>query len=66
MKKLSQALAAAGVLLIAYAVVGRFVDNPTVLGCIIKQGMAASTVLIGGNTLLLLALLVDAYSRKQP
>lgn len=66
MRKLSQGLAAAGVLLIFYAIVGRFVHGPSVFGYLVKGGMAAGSAMIGGNTLLLLALLLDAYSKKQP
>jgi hypothetical protein len=65
MRKLSQSLAVAGVLLIVYAIVGRFVYGPTVFGYLVKDGMAASSALIGGNTLLILALLADTYSKKK-
>ncbi|MDD4870763.1 MAG: hypothetical protein PHR77_09405 [Kiritimatiellae bacterium] len=66
MRRISQGLAAAGILLIVYAIVGRFVYEPTVFGYLVKYGMAASSALLGGNTLLLLAMLVDAYGKKQP
>lgn len=65
MKKVSMALAAVGVLVAIYALVGRFVGARTILGCFIHKGMAATSALLGANTLLLLALLANAYSKNK-
>jgi hypothetical protein len=63
MKKVSMALAAAGVLVAIYAVAGRFIGARTVLSYVVPNGMAAMSLLLGANTLLLLALLANAYSK---
>jgi hypothetical protein len=65
MRRLSQALAVVAMLLAAYAVVGRFVYAPSVLGWMVRDGMAGSSVMMGTNTLLLLAILAELYGRKQ-
>ncbi|MDD4870974.1 MAG: hypothetical protein PHR77_10475 [Kiritimatiellae bacterium] len=64
MKKLSQVLAVLGILLALVAVVGRFTYDTTVFGYFLKPGMAAQSVLIAANTLLLLALLANSYNKN--
>ena len=66
MKKIAWLLAAVGVLLAVYAVVGRFVDARSVLGRIIPGGIAASSLMIGANTVLLLAVLANFCCCKTP
>jgi len=58
-------LAGAGVALMAVSVVGRFLFARTVFGGFITNGMAASSVMLGAVALLLLAVLVELYSKKQ-
>ncbi|MFC1496987.1 hypothetical protein ACFLS1_00750 [Verrucomicrobiota bacterium] len=60
MKNLNMAvkvLVAAGILLALYSIAGRFLGGRAVLGWLIPGGMAASSAMIGANTLLLLAVL---------
>ena len=61
MKIVSYVLSAVGLFLFLYAIVGRFVYNPTVFGYI--RAFETRTVVIGANTLLLLAVLAILYSK---
>lgn len=63
MKVVSYVLAAVGALLFAYAVVGRFIGGPTVFGYI--YALEAKTVVLGANTILLLAVLAALYARDK-
>ena len=66
LKLLSYVCATVGVLLMFCAVIGRFVQARTVFGGIVPSwgGMAASSVMEGANTFLLLAVLAYLYYRK--
>ena len=64
MKRVSQALALLGVLLVVYAIVGRFVGGPMIFSWLIPGGMSAGNGMIGANTLLLFAILADACAGK--
>ena len=61
---LSHVFAVTGVLLIVCAFLGRFISDQTVFGDLIEGGMAAHSVMIGANTLLLLAILSNFYKEK--
>ncbi len=63
-EQLSRVFAVAGVLLAVYAVVGRFINRPTVFGDLISTGLKASSVLVAANTLLLLAVLSYLYKKQ--
>ena len=63
MKVLSYVFAAAGVLLMIGAFLGRFIEARTVLGRIIPGGIAASSAMIGADTFLLLAILAYLYKK---
>lgn len=63
LKSLSYVFALIGVLMMIYAFAGRFIDEPTVLGSVIKGGMEASTMMLGANTFLLLAILAYLYKK---
>ena len=63
MKKLSYVFAAVGIVLMVCAFFGRFIDSPAVFGRIIHGGMAASHVMIGADTFLLLAILAYLYKK---
>lgn len=63
LKSLSYVFAAIGVLLMVYTFAGRFIDERTVLGSVISGGMAASTLMIGANSFLLLAVLSYLYKK---
>lgn len=63
MKVVSYILAAVGLLLFAYAIVARFVSGPTVFGYI--YALEAKTVVLGVNTILLLAVLAALYARDK-
>ena len=65
MKRVAMLLAAAGVFVAVYAVVGRFVYERTVLGYLIHNGMAASSLMTGANTILLLAILAALLGNKK-
>lgn len=60
----SRILAVAGVLLVVYAFLGRFIDRPSVFGYIKPGGMAASSAMIGANTLLLLAIVAHLFKKS--
>ena len=64
MKKVSYALAIVGVLMLVYAVVGRFISEPTVLGWLPPPGfpMQPKSLVIGANSVLLLAVLASLCS----
>lgn len=62
-KLLSGVFAVAGVLLAACAVLGRFIYAPSVFGGVLPPGMAASSVLVAANTLLLLAVVAHLYKK---
>jgi len=64
-KKLSQILTVLGTLLMLYAILGRFLFAPTVLGFIFQPGISAQALLTGANTLLILAILANIYTPKQ-
>lgn len=61
---LSRVLAVAGILLMIYSFLGRFIDRHTVFGYLIPNGMSASSAMIGANTLLLLAILAFLYRKE--
>lgn len=65
MKKVAMLLAAVGVFVAVYAIVGRFVYDRTVLGCLIHDGVAASSLMIVANTFLLLAILAALLGDKK-
>ncbi|MCM8763091.1 MAG: hypothetical protein NC936_01175 [Candidatus Omnitrophica bacterium] len=62
MKKLSSVLAVIGVLLFIYAIIARFVKGPTAFGYLIP--LDPKTVVLGANTILLIAILAFLYSKK--
>lgn len=62
MKRLSYILAAIGTALFVYASIFRFVKGSTVFGYIFA--LQAKTVVLGANTLLLIAILAWLYARK--
>lgn len=62
--QLSRVFAVVGVLLVIYAVVGRFVGRPTVFGYLIPGGIKAASAIVGANTLLLLAVLTHLYKKQ--
>jgi len=64
-KKLSQILTVLGTLLMLYAIIGRFLGAQTVLGFFFRPGISAQSVLIGANTLLILAILAHLYTPKE-
>ena len=63
---IAKVCATAGILLMAYAVIGRFVYGPTVLGWVpyLRQGMAAGSAMLGANSLLLIAVLAKLFEKK--
>ena len=61
MKVLSYVLAVIGVVLFVYAVIFRFVSDPTVFGNIYP--LQAKTVVLGANTILLIAVLAYLYGK---
>ena len=63
MKKLSYVFAAVGIVLMFCAFFGRFIDSPAVFGRIVHGGLAASNVMIGADTFLLLAILAYLYKK---
>ena len=62
-KSFSYVFAALGVLLMFCSFLGRLIDKPTVFGRIIPGGMAASHVMVGADTFLLLAILAYLYKK---
>lgn len=62
MKKVSYVLAVVGVLLFAYAVIGRFIGESSVFGYI--YALEAKTVVLGANTILLMAVLAWLYAKN--
>ena len=56
-------LALTGIALMLWSVVGRFVRAREVMGGVIPDGIAASSAMIGANTLLLLAVLAHFYKK---
>ena len=66
MRKVSLILALAGVLLVLYAVLGRFVGAQACMTKLVPpHGLAAVTVLQGANTCLLLSILLELLHRKK-
>ena len=63
-KTLSHVFAVAGILLMFYAFLGRFICEPTVLGWLIPGGMSAGSAMIGANSFLLLAILANFYKKE--
>lgn len=63
MKMLSYIFTAAGILLFAYACVGRFVGGDTVFGYIFP--LEAKTVVLGANTILLIGISLALYGGKK-
>ncbi len=61
---LSHVLAVAGILLVVYAFLGRFIGRPSVFGYLIPGGIKASSAILGANTLLLLAILANFYKKN--
>lgn len=61
---LSRVFAVAGVLLVIYTVVGRFISRPTLFGYLIPGGIEASSAMVAANTLLLLAILSHLYKKQ--
>jgi hypothetical protein len=62
-KIISYVFTAVGVLLLICAVLGRFIHEPTVFGDIIPRGITAPTVMLGGDSFLLLAILAYLYQK---
>ena len=62
MKRLSYILAAIGTALFVYASIFRFVRGSTVFGYIFA--LQAKTVVLGANSLLLIAVLAWLYAKK--
>ena len=62
MKRLSYILAAIGTALFVYASIFRFVRGSTVCGYIFA--LEAKTVVLGANSLLLIAILACLYAKK--
>jgi hypothetical protein len=62
-KILSYVFAAAGVILMVWSFLGRFIDSPTVFGRFIPGGIAASSGMMGADTFLLLAILAYLYKK---
>ncbi len=62
MKRLSYILAAIGTALFVYASIFRFVKGSTVFGYIFA--LQAQTVVLGANTLLLIAIVAWLYAKK--
>lgn len=55
-----------GLLALLYAVIGRFVGGPGVLGWLVKPGgIAAGTMVVGANTLFLLAIAAHLCGGKK-
>jgi hypothetical protein len=64
-KALSYVFAVVGILLVICAVLGRFIDSQTVFGNFIPDGgMAATSVMLGADTFLLLAILAYLYKKE--
>jgi len=53
-----------GVFLIFYALIGRFIRAPTVLGDLIPGGMSASSAILGANTFFLLSILAYLFKKE--
>ena len=62
MKRLSHILAALGTALFVYTAIFRFVRGSTVFGYIFA--LQAKTVILGANTLLLIAILAWLYAKE--
>ena len=62
MKALSTVLVILGAVLFVYAIVGRFVNGPTVFGFVMP--MDARTVVLGANTLIVLGIAVRLLEKK--
>ena len=62
MKALSTVLVILGAVLFVYAIVGRFVNGPTVFGYVMP--MDARTVVLGANTLIVLGIAVMLLKKK--
>ena len=62
--KLFKVLAIAGALTAVIAVLGRFFKARTVLGGIMPDGMAASSLMICANTVLLFAIIAKLLEKK--
>jgi multisubunit Na+/H+ antiporter MnhF subunit len=62
MKALANIIAVIGLLLVVYAVVSKFIAGPTSFGYI--YALDPKTVILGANTLLLIAILANIYSKK--
>jgi hypothetical protein len=65
MRKIAMALTALGIFVAIYAFVSRFVYDRTALGFIIQYGVAPTTLMIGANTLFLLAILAKLFDDKK-
>ena len=63
MKFLSALLGLVAMLLVIYAILGRFYGEPSVGGYIFP--LDAKTVVLGANTLLLIAIFIKPYSCKK-
>jgi hypothetical protein len=53
-----------GVFLIFYALIGRFIKAPTVLGDLIPGGMSATSAILGANTFLLLSIVAYLFKKE--
>jgi len=64
---IAKVCAVAGILLMLYAVVGRFISGPEVFSWVpfLGNGMAAASAMIGADTLLLIAILAKLFEKKQ-
>lgn len=53
-----------GVFLVFYALIGRFIKAPTVLGELIPGGMSSSSAILGANTFFLLSILAYLFKKE--
>lgn len=65
MKKIAMALTAVGILVTVYAIVSRFVYDRTALGFLVQYGVAPTTLMVGANTIFLLAILAKLFDDKK-
>ena len=52
-----------GGMLMVYSVLGRFIDEPSLMGTFVEDGISAGSVMIGANTFLLLAILAKVLRK---
>ncbi len=62
MKALSYILVVLGAVLFVYAIAGRFINGPTVMGYVLP--LDAKTLVLGANTLVVLGIAVMMLEKK--